>query len=55
MSKITATGIAPGANGAKLEVVCGTTAGSVKLIMYGGTSTTPVTIIDNVGTGVTGC
>jgi phage baseplate assembly protein gpV len=55
LSKITADGSAPGAGGAKLELVCGTNAGSAKLIMYAGTSTTPVTIIDNVGTGVTGC
>jgi hypothetical protein len=55
MAKITASGSAPGAAGAKFEVVCGTNAGSAKMIMYAGTSTTPVTIIDNVGSGVTGC
>lgn len=46
---------APGAANAKFEVVCGTGAGSAKLIMYAGTSTTAVTVIDNVGSGVTGC
>jgi hypothetical protein len=55
MPKITASASAPGAAGAKFEWVCGTGAGSQKLIAYGGTSTTPVTIVDNVGTGATGC
>lgn len=55
MSKMTASASAPGAGGAKLEVVCGTNAGTAKLIMYAGTSTTAVTVVDNVGTGVTGC
>jgi hypothetical protein len=54
-NKIAATGSAPGANGAKMELVCGTNAGSGKLIVYGGTSTTPVTIVDNIGAGITGC
>lgn len=55
MSKITASGTAPGAAGAKFEVVCGTNAGTAKLIMAAGTSATAVTVIDNVGAGVTGC
>ena len=55
LTKVTASGSAPGAAGAKIELVCGTSAGTAKLIMYAGTSTTPVTIIDNAGTGVTGC
>lgn len=53
--KITASGSAPGAAGGKMELVCGTNAGSAKLIAYAGTSTTPVTILDNIGSGVTGC
>lgn len=53
--KIAASGSAPGAAGAKLDLVCGTNTGSAKLIAYAGTSTTPVTIIDNIGSGVTGC
>lgn len=53
--KITATGTAPGAIGGKIELVCGTNAGSAKLIAYAGTSTTPATILDNIGSGVTGC
>lgn len=55
LSKITASGTAPGAAGLKLGAVCGTNAGSAKIIAYAGTSTTPVTVIDNVGSGVTGC
>jgi len=53
--KITASASAPGADGAKFEVVCGTNAGTAKLIMYAGTSTTSVNVVDNVGSGVTGC
>lgn len=53
--KGTASGSAPGASGLKFAVVCGTNAGSAKVITYAGTSTTPVTIVDNVGSGVTGC
>lgn len=55
LPKITASGTAPGAAGGKFELVCGTNAGSAKLIAYAGTSTTPVTILDNIGSGVTGC
>lgn len=54
-TKIAASGSAPGAAGAKEAWVCGTLAGTAKKIAYAGTSTTPVTIVDNVGTGVTGC
>ena len=55
LPKITASGSAPGASGLKFEAVCGTNAGSAKIITYAGTSTTPVTVVDNVGSGVTGC
>lgn len=55
MSKMTASGSAPGASGLKLEVVCGTNAGSAKLIAYAGTSTSATTVLDNIGSGVTGC
>lgn len=55
LHKITASGSAPGASGGKLALVCGTNAGTAKLIAYAGTSTTPVTILDNIGSGVTGC
>jgi len=55
LSKMTASASAPGAAGGKLEFVCGTNAGSAKLVVYAGTSGTSVTIIDNIGSGVTGC
>lgn len=55
LDKVTASGTAPGAGTSKLEVVCGTNAGTAKLIWYAGTSGTPVVIVDNAGTGVTGC
>lgn len=55
LQKIVPTGVAPGAAGLKVEVVCGTSAHTAKIIAYAGTSTTPVTVVDNVGSGVTGC
>lgn len=55
LPKITASGSAPGAAGIKLAAVCGTAGGSLKIIAYAGTSTTPTTVIDSVGSGVTGC
>lgn len=51
----TASGVAPGATKVTAEAVCGTNAGSAKIILYAGTSTTPVTLLDNIGSGVTGC
>lgn len=51
MPKITSPGTAPGAGFGKMEWVAGTNAGTCKLIAYAGTSTTPVTIVDNVGSG----
>ena len=51
MQKITASGTAPGAGSCKFEVVAGTTGGTCKLQMLCGTSTTAVTVLDNVGTG----
>jgi hypothetical protein len=51
LNKIAASGSAPGAGSGKLAVVAGTSAGTCKLIMYAGTSTTPTTVIDNVGAG----
>lgn len=53
--KGTASGTAPGAQGLKMAVVCGTNAGSLKIIAYGGTSTSPTTVTDNIGSGATGC
>lgn len=54
-SKVTASGTAPGAGFAKIELVCGTNAGSAKLIVAAGTSAATFTILDNIGGGVTGC
>jgi hypothetical protein len=54
-AKITPSSSAPGAAGAKEEWVCGTNSGTAKKIAYAGTSATPVTMMDNVGSGVTGC
>lgn len=42
---------APGAGMAWLYLVAGTNAGTAKLIVYAGTSTTPVVVADNVGGG----
>lgn len=55
LSKMTASASAPGAAGGKIELVCGTNAGTAKLVAYAGTSGTAVTILDNIGGGVTGC
>lgn len=51
MAKETASGTAPGAAFLKFESVAGTNAGSCKIIAYAGTSTTPVVVADNVGSG----
>lgn len=53
--KVAASGSAPGAAGLKFSTVCGTAGGSAKIIAYAGTSTTPVTVADNIGSGVSGC
>lgn len=55
MDKITASASAPGAGGGKLELVCGTNAGTARLRIAAGTSATMITIVDNIGAGVTGC
>ncbi len=55
MDKIIASASAPGAGGGKLELVCGTGVGTAKLIIAAGTSATAVTIVDNIGAGVSGC
>jgi len=49
--KVATAASAPGAGNVKIEAVAGTNAGTCKLIMYAGTSNTPVTIVDNVGAG----
>lgn len=55
MAKIAASASAPGAAGGKVELVCGTNAGTAKLVAYAGTSGTAATILDNIGAGVSGC
>lgn len=49
--KISASGTAPGAGILKLSIVAGTNVGTCKIIAYAGTSTTPTTLLDNVGGG----
>jgi len=51
----TASASAPGAAGGKIEWRCGTNAGTIKIVAYGGTSSTGVTVLDNIGASVTGC
>lgn len=55
MTKMVDAASAPTAGGAKLAVLCGTNAGTAKIVAYAGSSSTAVTVIDNVGAGVTGC
>ena len=51
MDKSTVGVAAPGAGVGQLRFEAGTGAGTLKLVAYAGTSTTGVTIIDNVGAG----
>ena len=51
IAKAVGSATAPGAGFARLGFVNGTTAGTAKLVAYAGTSTTPTTIVDNIGTG----
>jgi hypothetical protein len=46
---------APGAVNAQEFWVCGTNPGTIKKIVYGGTSTIPTILVDNVGGGAAGC
>lgn len=55
IAKETVTGTAPGTSGAILQLVCGTTTGTAKLVALAGTSTTPAVILDNIGSSVGGC
>jgi len=50
-AKISDPGTAPGASTVKLTAEAGTTTGTCKIVARAGTSATPVTIIDNVGSG----
>lgn len=51
----TITGVAPGAGQSGIIAACGTNAGTGALYAGAGTSTTYVKLLDNLGTGVTGC
>ncbi len=51
IAKITDPNTAPGAAMFKMTVVAGTNSGTCKIVARAGTSATPVTVIDNVGTG----
>ena len=55
MQKDGANTTAPGAGNIRFQVVCGTNAGTAKIQVIGGTSTTPQTLLDNIGSGVSGC
>jgi hypothetical protein len=51
LPKVTSPGTAPGAGTCREEWVAGTSAGTCKKQAYCGTSTTPVVLVDNVGSG----
>ena len=51
LGKTAATTVAPGAGFAYIQAVSGTTPGTCKIIIFAGTSTTAITIVDNVGAG----
>lgn len=53
--KITNPAAAVGASGGSIFLVCGTNAGTAKLVAVAGTSATLSTVVDNIGAGVTGC
>jgi hypothetical protein len=51
IAKLPVSLTAPGVNSGKFELVTGTTGTSCKLLFYAGTSGTPVTLADNIGSG----
>lgn len=51
LAKVVDSAAAPGAGGVNIKAVAGTNAGTCKIIAYAGTSATPVTIVDNIGSG----
>ncbi|MBV9756428.1 MAG: hypothetical protein JO047_05185 [Alphaproteobacteria bacterium] len=55
MATDVASALAPGAAGGKLAFRCGSTSGTLKLVAYGGTSSTAVEVVDNIGNGASGC
>ncbi len=51
LSKNAIADTAPGAGYVSFKAVAGTTAGTCKIVMKAGTSATPITLIDNIGSG----
>ena len=51
LPKTTPSGLAPGAGFATIQAVAGTNPGTCKIIIYAGTSNTPISIVDNIGAG----
>jgi hypothetical protein len=51
VTKISDPGIAPGAGLVQITAAAGTNAGTCKIVLRAGTSSTPVTLIDNIGSG----
>ncbi len=51
LSKNAIADVAPGATYVSLKAVAGTNMGTCKIVIKAGTSATPVTLIDNVGSG----
>lgn len=51
LTKATPLAAAPGAGFCVIQAVAGTNPGTCKIIIYAGTSTTAITIVDNVGSG----
>jgi hypothetical protein len=49
VAKITDPGTAPGAGAVKLTAEAGTNAGTCKIVVRAGTSSTPTTLLDNIG------
>lgn len=49
LPKTVAAGVGPGAGLASIQAVAGTNPGTCKIIIYAGTSATPITLIDNIG------
>lgn len=54
MRRTSATATAPGAQTLKIGIVCGTNAGTAKLVAYAGTTSAATTIVDNIGAGMGG-
>jgi hypothetical protein len=44
-------GTGPGAGKCRISVIDGTTPGTAKIVVYAGTSTTPIVLADDIGSG----